>query len=172
MIFCPNCGNKIVDELQNFCQECGISLEELKKKKQNIPKANLVPTYNRPIIAPVKEVVDKDSRKVFVLGLISGIIATTGFSEGSLLLMPSIDMLESYIGSILITTQIISLIVLLALHSAGLALGIIGKVKSKNIIHDNSFKHWGAIFSLLGIIANSIGLILAIIIFPIFILIL
>lgn len=145
-----------------------MSLDRLKKIKEKRPISDTDQAYKPSYRVPKKlEKIDSDSRKVFGFGLASGIIGAVALIMGTFIMRTPITSLYSYYSSLYLTIQIFCVIILLAAHATGLILGIVGKIRSNKTTSSNTIETLGSIFSIIGIIANSIGLTLIIIVFPI-----
>ncbi len=147
-----------------------MSLDRLKEIKEKTPLPDRERSYKPTYTQPKKfEKIDSDSRKIFGFGLASGIIGGVAFFIGTFVMRAPMSYMYSYYSSFYMIIQIFAVILLLAAHTTGLVLGIVGKIKSNKASSSNTIETLGSIFSIIGIIANSIGLALIVIVFPLMI---
>ncbi|TFF90986.1 MAG: zinc ribbon domain-containing protein [Promethearchaeota archaeon] len=177
-MFCPNCGSPILKLNQRFCHICGINLSMVFNRPQlrtersqdgAIAKSQLTPAYpgfpsNQQIQVKTNKV-DSNSKKCFVFALISLIIAIFSVFSGGAILF--IIFLFTMTSRNTFGLRLIGFIVTLLINSVGLTLGIFSRVyntKAGKSNLSNSIKKVGSVFGIIGIIFNTILLIVALII--------
>ncbi len=165
-MFCSNCGENLIATNQKFCHNCGT--EVLATSKTTDSKTERIQNVTVPKIhyAPVKQQTylqkrspGKYSKLCLELALGSIIIGIASFIIGynsyRFFYWPSYNS----IGGLVV------MIVILLLRGGGLIMGVFSKVySSKAEIFEpyNDIEKAGSILGILGIIINSIGLLLSI----------
>ncbi len=165
------------DNSQKFCQLCGTPIES-KISTDMSPTNNLsqastinssskvIPHYSNQIKS---EGLDSHSKKSLIFGIISLIVILIAFNIGAYALanplMPYT--MDTEIYYLISPIVYISIPLNLGIHITGLIFGIVGKRQINKVISENGVTKAGNIISLLGIVVNSIGLVLIIIFGPI-----
>ena len=171
-MFCPNCGEEIIEQDQKFCQNCGSEIPTSGEAPQSskvspkptpvtqsyaVPRPVPTPSYAqtpRTIGGPGRE-----SKKCLAFALISLAIAIftfssssgTGFSPFSFYSFPGVPLP----------------IVIIIAHIVGLVFGIVAKKSSSEASMTepiNAVEKAGSVFAVFGIVVNSIGLAMALIV--------
>ncbi len=167
-MFCPNCGEKLINPNQKFCQVCGANLKELipgyaieEVESNSYSKNALNPQteiYNQqtPQLQQINKqgIPNKYAKSCFACALISFIIGDiTGF-----LTFPAI-----YLWPFLILLTILTII--------GLTFGILSrtyKKRSEEIEPVSGLRKAGSVLGIIGIVFNSISLLPTLIILMFF----
>ena len=166
-MFCPNCGVELNIPLQNFCYNCGTKIPIISKVHQTEPEDIMQKT-------PVK--IEKGpgshSKKCLAFALISLGIGLFAYYFGSNVIgyMVFRTMFKfpyfNYDERTVKTVLRILIIIFIFLHIFGLYLGILSRKESKkagDLEPINSVERAGSVFSILGIIANIIALVVSVI---------
>jgi hypothetical protein len=167
-MYCPNCGTKLENPDQRFCQECGAQIpgtgsepvktsSETNLSQYSIPPVTQITTkpasQYTPIAAPQSTLKYNTgmeySKKALGFGLSAILIAVV-----SLLVFP-VFMFFPY------SARFILIPVALGIHGLGLLFAILGTVfgsKANNIEPDNGMQKAGIVFAIIGIILNALAL--------------
>lgn len=164
-MFCPNCGIELKILNQKFCHNCGSNLTIISETPQlrsekaqplNIPKSQPTSGYTYiPVSKPLPDDPYPNSRKCLGFGIAS--IATV--IQGIIISGPII----------IFRLYIVGFIIFLAVNVVGLIFGIISKqksVKADRIEPDNAVQQFGNVFGIIGIILNTIAIVVTFLIFP------
>lgn len=164
-MFCPHCGEKLIDSEQRFCQNCGTDILTTPKTIDYKPERIQRVSAPNIIYVPVKQQMQlqrglpgKSSKLCLWLGLLSiliGIISLIiGYNYYRFNYFPDYNIL----------VRLIVAIVMLLSRVGGLTLGVLSKVNgSKAVIFEpyNDTERAGSILAVFGIIINAIGLYLS-----------
>lgn len=171
-MFCPNCGEEIIEQDQKFCQNCGSEIPTTGEapqptivspkptpvaQKYSVPKPVPTPTYVRT--APTRGSPGPASKKCLAFALVSLAIAIftfsssggTGYGPFSFYIIPGIP----------------RVIIVIIAHIVGLVFGIVSRKNSRDASMTepiNGVEKAGSVFAVFGIVVNSIGLGLALIV--------
>jgi len=177
-MFCPNCGEKLESQNQNFCPNCGSKhsyipdAPELKAAVNQMESTvKSIPVYTPKTIKAGGP--GPHSKMCFAFALVSIALAIVGISFGF------ISFIRNFLPIILFPYYPggsggprIGLVVAIVLNIAGLVFGIISKVNSRKAGEFepiNTLERIGSVVSIFGIIINVIplGLILLVnLLFP------
>ncbi|MFX1480314.1 MAG: zinc-ribbon domain-containing protein [Promethearchaeota archaeon] len=170
-MFCPNCGEEIIEQDQKFCQNCGSEIPTTGEvpqritvspkptpvaQKYSVPKPVSTPTYVRT--APTRGGPGPASKKCLAFALVSLAIAifTFGSAGGS-----GYGPFSFYIAG-----AIPRIIIVIIAHIVGLVFGIVSRTNSREASMTepiNGVEKAGSVFAIFGIVVNSIGLAIALI---------
>ncbi|MFX1591348.1 MAG: zinc-ribbon domain-containing protein [Promethearchaeota archaeon] len=167
-MYCKNCGAKLELENQRFCQNCGSEIKTAIKTTQTRSKIEEYKTTPTSPSFPEYHTLKKEggsgpySKRCLGFGIVSLIIALTTFDIGTTILTELfyyIIMRRVFIG-------------LTVAHVVGLIFGIISRVsggKAKVLEPESSILKAGNVLGVIGIVFNSILMIIAIVMSVIYI---
>jgi hypothetical protein len=168
-MYCPNCGTKLENPDQKFCQECGAQIpgtgsepvktsSEMDMSQYSVPPATQLTSKPTPQYTPtpapqstIKYNTGMEySKKALGFGLPALLIAVV-----PLLVFP-VFMFLPYSGA----TPVMP--VALGIHGLGILFGILGAVfgsKANDLEPDNGMQKAGMAFAIIGIILNGLAII-------------
>jgi len=166
-MFCSNCGEKLHSQNQKFCPSCGSELSNIPdtpqlraEENQASPTVRSVPVYESKTINVGGP--GPHSKKCLTFAIVSLAIGGVGFAFGSIsfmrILIPFPFHLDYFIRFIL-------LIIAAILNVTGLVFGILSRTNSSKagkFEPINTLEKVGSVFSVFGIIMNSIPIVLLI----------
>ena len=164
-MFCPNCGEKLGIESQNYCQNCGSEILEKSQthqaKSQTLQtKYGLDQERTTTSAIPVTQYPTNVNRggepgsysKICLgFGIVSLVIGVLSFNFGSPLAFNSIYMDYIFVRRVFI--------VLSVAHIVGIIFGIVSKInggKAKGLEPESSILKAGSTMGVIGIIINSL----------------
>jgi hypothetical protein len=157
---CPNCGAKLELGNQRFCQDCGHKLLDFSNKPELEQQYSTSQETRNLRQLQIKSVKTSSSRPLskasLGLGIVSVIIAATTFNFGTSFFMPP------YI--LPLSVRQILIVVFGILNIIGLVFGIISKatnIKAKRIEIRNTAMKAGSMLGIMGIIFNTLLMIVA-----------
>ncbi len=160
MMFCQTCGEKLEMENQRFCQNCGsenINISETPKTTfgldQEITPTKTIPVPQYPTKFKSGGLPGPYSKRCLGFGIVALIIGLISFNFGS-----------SFISSYYFPYRIFSGLAIA--HIVGIIFGIVSKVnssKAKALEPESSILKAGTALGVIGLVINSILLVIAII---------
>jgi len=164
-MFCPHCGEKLIDNEQRFCQSCGIDVLTTSKTTDYKPeRIQSVPTP-KIVYVPVKPHTQlqmgspgKYSKLCLWLALGSILIGIV-----SLIIGYNFSRFYYYPYNNILGRLIVSIAMLLS-RVGGLTMGVFSRVNSSKAVNFEPFndtERAGSIFAIFGILINAAGLILS-----------
>jgi hypothetical protein len=179
-MFCPKCGQKLIESNQRFCQKCGSEIPTVSKYSQfkiertpyeSTAIARSKPGYTDSSVSLKKQVASGGpgplSKKCLVFSIVSIALAIAAlyFNFGFLILS-----IMRYFR-VNQTMIVINRIIVSLMHFMGLIFGILSKINSKKAgisEPENAVEKVGSVFAVAGLITNAILLsIYFIILYPI-----
>lgn len=182
-MFCPNCGEK-VNEGEQYCPKCGAKLTPISEYPQDTPSTPPKDIIDRIILSDTKSETQTESRKTLFMGIISCILVGIGLLITFFVVYAKTDIVSDIFPDIyadLISNiysedfkklgivykpPTLQLVIPLICFIVGLILGILAVLfakKAKNYESVNTMQQAGNITGIIGIIANSIVILLYII---------
>jgi len=164
-MFCPNCGEKLGIESQNYCQNCGSEILEksqtFQAKSQTLQTkygldqerttSSAIPVTQYPTNVKREGEPGSYSKICLGFGIVSLVIGVISFNFGSSFVLNSI-----YLNYIFVRRVFIGLSVV---HIVGIIFGIVSKVnggKAKGLEPESSILKAGSTMGVIGIIINSL----------------
>ena len=167
-MFCPNCGEKLESQNQKFCSSCGSELfntpdtpqaPQLRAEENQVsPTVRSVPVYEPKTINVGGP--GPHSKKCLAFAIVSIAFAVVGYVFGGVNIMRFLLPFAFYLGY---SIGFIGLIVAVILNITGLVFGILSRTNSSKagkFEPINTLEKMGSVFSVFGIIMNSIPIVL------------
>ncbi len=161
------CGSEISNTSQKFCQECGHPIDEHTSIESSSTTVLLQQTQENASLSDKhfdakkistlsnkKDNVDSYSKRALVFGLLSFLISVVFFIVNSIttniVYAAPLEWHQKNLIDILISVFI------LIVSALGLIFGIVGKVQASRTSSDSGVGKAGNVFSIIGIVINSI----------------
>ncbi|NVM37254.1 MAG: zinc ribbon domain-containing protein [Candidatus Lokiarchaeota archaeon] len=165
IMFCSECGEKLIAENQKFCHNCGT--EVLATSKATDYKAERIQNATSPKISYVlvKKQTELQRGRPGKYSKLCLEFALVSIAIGIVTLIIGYNYYRFFYWPYYNIGRLVVSIGILLLRVAGLILGVSSKVnssKAEKLEPYNDFEKAGSIFGILGIIINSIGLFLSI----------
>ena len=164
-MFCPHCGEKLIDKEQRFCQGCGSEIFTSSKSTdykperiQSVPVPNIVYVPVKPQTQLQRGPPGKYSTLCLWLALGSTFIGIV-----SLIIGYNYYRFSNFPYNN-ISVRLTVMIVMLLLRVGGFVMGIFSKINSSKaqiLENHNDSEKAGSMFAVFGIIINAIGLYLS-----------
>lgn len=158
-MFCPNCGKKIEISNQKFCQNCGCELPIVSEilPSRSSPQPTLQDTNVQFVERRPVNIKGPYSKRTLGFGIASLILAVTTFNIGSsFITIPNYGYFVRFVS--------IAFIVFGIIHIVGLILGIASKInnqQAKKLEPINNFIKAGNVLGIIGIILNTILMVIS-----------
>jgi DNA-directed RNA polymerase subunit RPC12/RpoP len=164
-MFCPNCGEKLGIESQNYCQNCGSEILEKSQTfqaKSQTPQAkygldqerttsSAIPVTQYPTHVKREGEPGSYSKICLGFGIVSLVIGVISFNIGSPIVLNSIYMNYIFVRRVFIGLSVV--------HIVGIIFGIVSKVnsrKAKGLEPESSILKAGSTMGVIGIVINSL----------------
>ena len=158
-MLCPDCGKKIEIPNQRFCQNCGSEFPIVSESLQSKSSPQVTQRDMNVQFMERKPVIIKGpySKRTLGFGIASITLAETIFSFGiSFITSPSYSIIVRFIPIAFIVFGIINIV--------GLILGIISKInnqQARKLESINTFIKAGNVLGIIGIIVNTILMVIS-----------